>query len=670
MTGYETQFSADTGARVVAVVGADVVSPYGGATWDEVIRQMARRVNWVEPSVQLLVFSSSSLSPSSSSHSLFLSAAQQADLLLAVAVNSAESAAQLVPIFSAAPARMAFDCHVSLSELTSLGGLNPEKLNLPQKLAAKWGWWKEGAKAVQTYTLVESCWERCSADDIWFVILALVDAYIVDAYIVDAYIVDMPALRNLPPLLLSHPLNHPQSCWERRSADDIWFVILALVNAYIVDVPALRNLRAADSSSLQCMVGNCGPIIIECFLDEQCRTAINCLNECGPTDQCRTAINCLNECGPTDQCRTAIDCLNECGPTDQCRTAINCLKECGPTDQLCGLLKHNCLGMTADTLLTFPSPVLYPPSQLTFPSPVLDPPCIHHHQVCSYRCIVSYETPKFEAFSLCVLQKHNCLGMTAEIRDRPTVLPLTHLRGQPVTHERAEDIFVGWLGQLPWSWRVVAGQNAAYDQFPCQFQIFYRGKARGSVWYDPVFTPHLCTHLHSILPLLPLHPLAIPLHTHSSSRPLHLFPIILPTQTHEHPSNERYEINTLDGRSLWRRRHYRVRRGKVPGTFTFTVLDNGVISEESWRIVDVTDDFQWALFYYSGAARAAGQSYTGAVLVSKDGEWPGPEHAVRLKAALDRCGIKEWELYRVDNSCCENAPLGLPDDAPAPVSIA
>ncbi|CAI7837901.1 unnamed protein product, partial [Closterium sp. NIES-54] len=149
MTGYETQFSADTGARVVAVVGADVVSPYGGATWDEVIRQMARRVNWVEPSVQLLVFSSSSLSPSSSSHSHFLSAAQQADLLLAVAVNSAESAAQLVPTFSTAPARVAFDCHVSLSELTLLGGLNPEKLNLPQKLAAKWGWWKEGAKAVQ-----------------------------------------------------------------------------------------------------------------------------------------------------------------------------------------------------------------------------------------------------------------------------------------------------------------------------------------------------------------------------------------------------------------------------------------------------------------------------------------------------------------------------------------
>ena len=33
----------------------------------------------------------------------------------------------------------------------------------------------------------------------------------------------------------------------------------------------------------------------------------------------------------------------------------------------------------------------------------------------------------------------------------------------------------------------MAGQNAAYDQFPCQYQIFYRGKAKNSLWYDPVF---------------------------------------------------------------------------------------------------------------------------------------------------------------------------------------
>lgn len=34
---------------------------------------------------------------------------------------------------------------------------------------------------------------------------------------------------------------------------------------------------------------------------------------------------------------------------------------------------------------------------------------------------------------------------------------------------------------------------------------------------------------------------------------------------------------------VWRRRHYRVRRAERPGTFFFSVLDNGVISNEFWR---------------------------------------------------------------------------------------
>lgn len=51
----------------------------------------------------------------------------------------------------------------------------------------------------------------------------------------------------------------------------------------------------------------------------------------------------------------------------------------------------------------------------------------------------------------------------------------------------AEDLFIGWLGKKKWSWRVVAGQNVAYDQFPCQYQLYYRGKAKNSLWYDPVF---------------------------------------------------------------------------------------------------------------------------------------------------------------------------------------
>ncbi|KAM6588749.1 hypothetical protein CsatA_011354 [Cannabis sativa] len=234
--------------------------------------------------------------------------------------------------------------------------------------------------------------------------------------------------------------------------------------------------------------------------------------------------------------------------------------------------------------------------------------CSPVDQVCNYRCIASYESPTLEAFSLCVLQKHNCLGLDAKIPERPYVPPMSKFRGEELCHEVAEDVFVGWLGGLDWSWRVVAGQNPAYDQFPCQYQLFYRGKAKGSFWYEPVF-----------------------------------------------------QVKTLEGKMVWRRRKYRVKRGKVVGTFYFSVLDNGVVSNEFWTIVDAPDDLSWGLFHYSGAARVAGQSYTGAVLVSPNGAYPSEVERKRLVSALEKCGIEEWELYTVDNCSCADPPLGIPE---------
>ncbi|KAG5611856.1 hypothetical protein H5410_023137 [Solanum commersonii] len=180
-------------------------------------------------------------------------------------------------------------------------------------------------------------------------------------------------------------------------------------------------------------------------------------------------------------------------------------------------------------------------------------------QVCNYRCIASYESKYLEEFSLCVLQKNNCLELDAKIPEKPYVTPMAEFRGEKLSTKIAENLFVGWLGTLEWSWCIVAGQNPAYNQFPCQYQLFYRGKARGS----------------------------------------------------------------------------------------FCVLDNGIVSNEFWTIVDVSDDSSW--------------SYTGAVLVSPDGQYPAEKEKQRLISALDRCGIKEWELFNVDNCSCENAPLGIPD---------
>ena len=125
-------------------------------------------------------------------------------------------------------------------------------------------------------------------------------------------------------------------------------------------------------------------------------------------------------------------------------------------------------------------------------------------------------------------------------------------------------------GKKPYSWLAVAGQNPAYDHFPCQYQIWYRGKARGAFWYNPVF-----------------------------------------------------KVQTLDGKEVWRRSDYRCKRGDAPGTFYFSFMDNGVTSLEYWRIVDAADDMSWSLYYYAGAAKVAGQAYIGAVLATADGLWPG-----------------------------------------------
>ena len=69
-------------------------------------------------------------------------------------------------------------------------------------------------------------------------------------------------------------------------------------------------------------------------------------------------------------------------------------------------------------------------------------------QVCSYRCIVSHESQLLEDFSLCVLQKHNCMGKSAEIPAHPDPPPMAAFRGEALTHELAESLFIGWLGGL------------------------------------------------------------------------------------------------------------------------------------------------------------------------------------------------------------------------------
>ena len=219
----------------------------------------------------------------------------------------------------------------------------------------------------------------------------------------------------------------------------------------------------------------------------------------------------------------------------------------------------------------------------------------------------------------------------AKILDRPRVPVLDTWRGAPLDTQAGRQIFIGHFGGsdeahpstqpgVPLSWKIVTGANPAYDAFPAQHQIFYPSeKSPKSLWYDPVF-----------------------------------------------------KVETVDGREIWCKRHYRCTprpvdadisadrvalcgdenigggngRGSSAGAWTLTTLDNGVISKESWTTVDAADDLSWAIFYYSGAAAAAGQSYQGALLCSADGEWPdgareGPEFE-RIASGFAKCGLQLW----------------------------
>ena len=124
-----------------------------------------------------------------------------------------------------------------------------------------------------------------------------------------------------------------------------------------------------------------------------------------------------------------------------------------------------------------------------------------------------------------------------------------------------------------------------------------------------------------------------------------------------------FKVTTIYGEEVWRRRHYKVRRGNSPGQFFFSVLDNGVTNNEFWRIVDCDDNMSWAVFYYSGCAAAAGTAYSGSLLVTKDGQWPVSSGSTltRIYKAFDKFEILPWELFEVNNNDCDaNCKAGPP----------
>ena len=215
--------------------------------------------------------------------------------------------------------------------------------------------------------------------------------------------------------------------------------------------------------------------------------------------------------------------------------------------------------------------------------------CDVRDQTQMYRCTVSHESEALAKLVRC-FERRGIFDCDAQI-PKIEFETLQSFRGKVLDEEAAWQIMEGHCSS-GCSWRPVLGQNPAYDYFPSQYNSWYRDrKNRG--WYDPVF-----------------------------------------------------KVVTLDGREVWRKRHYRVLPGEA-GSFHLSTEDNGISLREYWRIVDADDDLAWAVLHYAGAAKSVGQSYTGSLLVTKDGALPQAPPAERIRQAFEKAGVAAFELYGI-----------------------
>jgi len=322
--------------------------------------------------------------------------------------------------------------------------------------------------------------------------------------------------------------------FERWTSDDFVYALMVFFNQFCTGNGGNRS----DGSS-----NNEGGI-------DWVKHSIDPSWEKGPIQNSKEFISMISKCG---------DCITRCVADEKCKECLDALTEIDTSDQ-----------------------------------------------VTSYRTIVSFESKLLEEFSYCILQQNNVFECDASIPKLPHVKPMKTWRGQALTKMVARGLLIGHLNDvnapeggndLDISWKVAAGANVAYDQFPSQNQIFYESANGKSMWYDPVF-----------------------------------------------------RVETIDGRNVWCKRHYKVRDGKTPGTFRFSVLDNGVMSDEYWTIVDVADDLSYIIFHYAGAAGAVGQSYLGGLLCTADGKMPPLDDMEVIWEKLRSAGIEPWELFVVDNS--------------------
>lgn len=113
--------------RLAVVAPLQQRSPFGGATWNEVLEHTGQRLAWTDPAFQLVLHDAAVLGGGGGDSAV---AALQASLAssqaaVAISVTDPDAAAALAPLLGAALTALALGSDAALAGATRLGGRHP-----------------------------------------------------------------------------------------------------------------------------------------------------------------------------------------------------------------------------------------------------------------------------------------------------------------------------------------------------------------------------------------------------------------------------------------------------------------------------------------------------------------------------------------------------------------
>jgi len=160
---------------ITAVIPAHKYHPLG-ASWHEVMAHVADRLTWEDPYFQVQIFTEKAL-VADGSHSKFSDAVQSAQIMLILDIQQPAKLNLLLGSMRTVPTAIALGSHPQLEAATSLNNIT---LTTPWEKAAAALPWSSSAKGSKVLQSVRQVYKRQTSDDLLFMLLVLIDAYITE----------------------------------------------------------------------------------------------------------------------------------------------------------------------------------------------------------------------------------------------------------------------------------------------------------------------------------------------------------------------------------------------------------------------------------------------------------------------------------------------------------